>query len=69
VPNRHTRRRIAYILVTSIDFITRLPKSKSYTILLIVTNYLSKDLVLIPLSSIDTEIVAKKFIKQVVSYY
>jgi hypothetical protein len=53
----------------SIDFITRLPKSKGCTILLVVTNRLSKDLVLIPLSSIDTEIVAKKFIERVVSYY
>jgi hypothetical protein len=53
----------------SIDFITRLPESKGCTILLVVTDRLSKDLVLIPLSSIDTEMVAKKFIEQVVSYY
>jgi hypothetical protein len=51
------------------DFITRLPISDSCTILLVITNKLLKDLILIPLSRIDIELVAKKFIKRVVSYY
>jgi hypothetical protein len=53
----------------SMDFITGLPVSDSCTILLVITNRLLKDLILIPLFRIDTELVAKKFIKRVVSYY
>jgi hypothetical protein len=51
------------------DFITGLPASDGCTILLVITNRLLKDLILIPLSRIDTELVAKKFIKRVISYY
>jgi hypothetical protein len=34
---------------------------------MVVTDHLLKDLVLISLSSLDTELVAKKFLEQVVS--
>jgi hypothetical protein len=53
----------------SMDFITGLPASDGCTILLVITDRLSKDLILIPLSGIDTELVAKKFIERVVSYH
>ncbi len=52
-----------------IDFITGLPPSEGYIILIVVTDRLSKDITLILLSSIDTELVAKKFVELVVSYY
>jgi transposase InsO family protein len=51
------------------DFITGLPPSEGCTALTVVTDRLSKDVVLIPLSSLDTELVARKFIERVVSYH
>ena len=53
----------------SMDFITGLPPSEGCTALMVVTDRLSKDVVLIPLSSLDTELVARKFIERVVSYH
>ena len=51
------------------DFITRLPASDRNTNLMVVTDRLSKDIVLIPLASLDTKLVARKFVKRVVSYH
>jgi hypothetical protein len=53
----------------SMDFITGLPKSEGCTILLVITDRLSKDIVLIPLPNMDTETVAWAFIKHVVAYH
>lgn len=51
------------------DFITDLPESEGCTILLVVTNRLSKDIVLIPLLNMDTKTVVWAFIRHVVAYY
>ena len=53
----------------SIDFITSLPKSKGCTNLIVVTDYLSKDVVLIGLKDITTENVAIAYINYVIRYY
>jgi hypothetical protein len=45
------------------DFITGLPWSEECTNLIVVTDRLLKDLVLISLLSLDIELVAKKFLE------
>jgi hypothetical protein len=53
----------------SIDFITSLPKSKGCTNLIVVTDCLSKDIILVGLKNITTESVAIAYINYVVRYY
>ena len=53
----------------SMDFITELPLSRSCTNLLVITNRLSKDLVLIPMEDIEASSVAWVFIERVVAYH
>ena len=53
----------------SIDFITNLPKSNSYINLIVVTDRLSKDVVLVGLEDIATDSIAKAYINYVVTYY
>lgn len=53
----------------SIDFITDLPESEGCTILLVVTDRLSKDIVLVPLPDMSTETLVQAFIKHVVAYH
>ncbi len=45
-----------------IDFITRLPKSDRCINLIVITNQLSKDVVLTPLADLNTTTIAKAFI-------
>ena len=51
------------------NFITSLPESKGCTVLLIITDRLSKDIVLILLPNIDTETITWAFIKYVAVYH
>lgn len=51
------------------DFVTELPLSNGFRNLLVVTDRLSKDLVLVPLVSLDTENVAEAFLERVVAYH
>ena len=51
------------------DFITSLPKSERCIVLLVVTNRLSKDIVLILLLNMDIETIAWAFIKYIVAYH
>lgn len=53
----------------SIDFITDLPESDHCTNLMVVTDRLSKDVVLVGLPNISTETVAYAFINHVVGYH
>ena len=53
----------------SIDFITDLPESEGCTNLMVVTDRLSKDVVLVALPNLEVETVAKAFIKHVVAYH
>jgi hypothetical protein len=53
----------------SIDFITSLPESKGCTNLMVVTDRLSKDVVLVGLKDITTESVAMAYINYVVGYH
>jgi hypothetical protein len=53
----------------SIDFITGLPESEGCTNLIVVTDRLSKDVVLVGLKDITTESVAMAYINYVVGYY
>ena len=53
----------------SIDFVTSLPKSKGCTNLIVVTDCLSKDVVLVGLKDITIENVATAYINYVVRYY
>jgi hypothetical protein len=53
----------------SIDFMTNLPKSNSCTNLMVVTDRLSKDVVLVGLEDITTDSVAKAYINYVVAYH
>lgn len=50
-------------------FITELPLSNGCTNLLMITDRLSKDLVLIPMANIEATSIAKVFIKKVVAYH
>ena len=51
------------------DFITELPESKGNTNLMVVTDRLSKDVILIPLANLRAETVADAFIHDVVAYH
>jgi hypothetical protein len=51
------------------DFITDLPESEGCTNLMVVTDRLSKDVVLIALPNLEVETVARAFIKHVVAYH
>ena len=53
----------------SIDFITNLPLSNGYQNLIVVTNCLSKDIILIPLLKLEVETVANAFLERVIAYY
>jgi len=53
----------------SMDFIEGLPESNGCTNLLVITDRLSKDVVLIPLENITAEHVANNFLKHVVAYH
>ena len=53
----------------SIDFITDLPASEGCTNLMVVTDRLSKDVVLVALEDLATERVAKAYINSVVAYH
>jgi hypothetical protein len=53
----------------SIDFMTGLPESDGCTNLMVVTDCLSKDVVLVGLEDITTESVAKAYINYVVAYH
>jgi hypothetical protein len=53
----------------SIDFITSLPESEGCTNLIVVTDCLSKDVILVGLKDITTESVAIAYINYVVVYY
>ena len=47
----------------SIDFIIDLPRSLNYINLIVITNYLSKGVILTPLKNLEIEIVAQAFIR------
>jgi transposase InsO family protein len=51
------------------DFIEELPESNGCTTLLVVTDQLSKDVILIPLKDTTAETVAHNFLCYVVAYY
>jgi IS30 family transposase len=51
------------------DFITDLPLSDSYRNLMVVTNRLSKDVILIPLPNLEVETVNDAFLERVVMYH
>ena len=51
------------------DFITDLPESEGCTNMMVVTDRLSKDVVLVALPNLDVETVAWAFIKHVVAYH
>ncbi|KAG9184899.1 hypothetical protein G6011_06845, partial [Alternaria panax] len=53
----------------SMDFITGLPESEGCTNLMVVTDRLSKDVVLMGLADITTESVAKAYMNHVVAYH
>jgi hypothetical protein len=53
----------------SMDFIEGLPESNGCTNMLVITDRLSKDVVLIPLENITAEHVANNFLKHVVAYH
>ena len=53
----------------SMDFITDLPPSDGARNLMVVTDRLSKDVILIPLPDLETSTVVKAFIRYVVSYH
>jgi hypothetical protein len=53
----------------SMDFITDLPESEGCTNMMVVTDRLSKDVVLVALPNLDVETVAWAFIKHVVAYH
>ena len=53
----------------SMDFIEGLPESNGCTNLMVITDRLSKDVVLIPLENIGAENVASNFLKHVVAYH
>lgn len=53
----------------SMDFITGLPDSQGHSNLMVVTDRLSKDIVLIPLPNISVETVVEAFISRVVAYH
>ena len=53
----------------SMDFIEGLPVSDGKTILMVVTDRLSKDVVFIPLANMETETVVRAFIQHVVAYH
>ncbi len=53
----------------SMDFVTGLPESDGCTNLMVVTDRLSKDVVLTPLADLNTTTVAKAFIRDVVAYH
>jgi hypothetical protein len=53
----------------SMDFIINLPESRGCTYLMVITDRLSKDVVLAPLPNLETETVAWAFIEKVVAYH
>lgn len=53
----------------SMDFIVDLPESQGYRHLMVITDRLSKDLVLAPLPNLEVETVARKFIERAVAYH
>jgi len=53
----------------SMDFITDLPESDGCTILMVVTDRLSKDVILIPLPNMDTDAVVHAFLRYCVAYH
>ena len=53
----------------SIDFIEGLPESDSCTNLLVITDRLSKDVILVPLKDITAETVAENFVRYIIAYY
>ena len=53
----------------SMDFFADLPESEGCTNLMVVSDRLSKDVVLIALPNLEVEIVARAFIKHVVAYH
>jgi hypothetical protein len=53
----------------SIDFVTDLALSDSYWHLMVVTDHLSKEVILIPLPNLEVETVANAFLERVVAYH
>ena len=53
----------------SLDFMTDLPESNSYTNIIVVTDRLGKGLELIPIKNLKTEIVARHFINCIIGYH
>jgi transposase InsO family protein len=53
----------------SMDFVTDLPLSNGYRNLMVVTDCLSKDVILIPLPNLEVETVADAFLELVVAYH
>jgi hypothetical protein len=53
----------------SMDFVTDLALSDGYWHLMVVTDRLSKDVILIPLPNLEVETVANAFLEQVVVYH
>jgi transposase InsO family protein len=51
------------------DFVTDLLLSDGYWNLMVVTDRLSKDVILIPLPNLEVETVANAFLEQVVAYH
>jgi transposase InsO family protein len=51
------------------DFVTDLPLSDGYRNLMVVTDRLSKDVILIPLPNLEVETVADVFLERVVAYH
>jgi hypothetical protein len=53
----------------SMDFVTDLALSDGYRHLMVVTDRLSKDIILIPLPNLEVETVANAFLERVVAYH
>ena len=51
------------------DFVTDLPKSNRCRSLIVVTDRLSKDVILIPMKDLESKTVAGVFLEQVVAYH
>jgi hypothetical protein len=51
------------------DFVTDLPLSNGYQNLMMVTDRLSKNVILIPLPNFEVETVADAFLERVVAYH
>jgi hypothetical protein len=71
VKNPHSLefRRVIKPSLRSIDFVTGLPESEGYTNIMVITDRLSKGVILEPMESIDALYVAKKFISIFYRYH